>query len=139
MTIATVSDISVSLMRTLTKNETHYAPSLLARAEAILAAYIPGLADRATESEYRATAATIEGDMIARVLRNPDGLLSETEGVYTYRLDRAVSSGRLAPTDDELRRLGGRPLLRPATPAIDAYARGRYWRDASAHRFLTGG
>jgi hypothetical protein len=139
MTIATIPDVAASLLRTLTENETHYAPSLLARAEAILIAHVPDLLERATEIGYRASVVTVEADMIARVLRNPDGLLSETEGAYTYRLDRAVASGRLGPTPEELRALGGKPQLTPVAPAIDAYARARYSRGSDGHRFLTGG
>lgn len=63
----------------------------------------PGDARRARA--YRRAVAS----MVIRVLKNPDGLLSETIDNYTYRRDSAVSAGVLYVADDELAR------LRPAT------------------------
>ncbi|MCU1440420.1 MAG: Phage protein Gp19/Gp15/Gp42 [Rhodoglobus sp.] len=76
--------------------------------------------------------------MLARVFRNPGGILSETEGLYTYRLDKAVASGRLAPSDAELDALGRRARLRAALGELDGYTRQRS-PEHGVHPFLTGG
>ena len=37
----------------------------------------------------------IEADAVLRLVRNPDGYLSETDGNYTYMLRQDISSGTL--------------------------------------------
>lgn len=138
MTIATPAALTVSLLRPLAGSESTYAPALLTRAESLLLAHIPDLLDRATDLEYRAKVVTIECDMVSRVLRNPDGILTESQGDYTYRLDQAVASGRLMPTPDELDALRDRARLSAATGALDGYARRRF-NPNDPHPFLTGG
>lgn len=43
---------------------------------------------------------------VLRVLRNPEGLMSETEGDYSYRLNPVVASANIWYTADELADLG---------------------------------
>ena len=43
---------------------------------------------------------------VLRVLRNPEGLMSETEGDYSYRLNPVVASANVWYTKDELADLG---------------------------------
>ncbi len=138
MTFATIADVSVSLMRSLNENEMHYSPSLLARAEALLVALVPNLVELATDTDHRNLVVAVEADMLARVFRNPDGILSETNGDYTYRLDQAVASGRLMPSDTELATLGRRAHARAALGELDGYALRRFPADG-AHAFLAGG
>lgn len=47
--------------------------------------------------------------VVRRVLRNPDGMTSETEGDYSYRLDPRVASGSVWVTDDDWTLLGVAP------------------------------
>ena len=65
--------------------------------------------------------------------------MSQTEGLYTYRVDLAVSSGRLMPTADELYRLRRVPQTLTAVGSLDAYARARFGWDEMVHHFLRGG
>lgn len=77
--------------------------------------------------------------MILRVLGNPDGHLEETVDDYTYRLDQAVSSGQLYPTDAELELVSAgsaesgtaftirQPASLSGTYAYDPYGFWRYW------------
>jgi hypothetical protein len=140
MTLATAPDVATSLLRLLTATEDMYVPALLDRAEAHLLASIPELLEWAADDEtYRETAVSTEADMVARVLRNPDGLVSERGDLYSYRLDLAVASGHLLPTHDELARLRRRGPVGSILPSLDAYAAARFWRDPNAHPFLTGG
>jgi hypothetical protein len=138
VTIATLADVATSMLRTLTENELHYAPSLLARSEALLEALVPDMRERCADSQYRHSVASVEADMLARVLRNPGGLLSESEGDYRYRLDSAVASGQLRPTAAELRSLGGTSQVRVALGDLDGYARRRFPTNGT-HPFLSGG
>jgi hypothetical protein len=140
MTLATPADVSTSLLRDLTVTETTYAPALLDRAEYHLLGSIPKLLEWADDNEtYREMVVSIESDMVGRVLRNPTGLVGETEGLYTYRLDLAVASGHLVPTPDELFRLRRIGPIRSMFPSLDGYAAARYWRDGTVHPFFTGG
>lgn len=140
MALATLADLSTSLLRDLTAAETTYGPDLLDRAETLLIGLVAQLIDRtADDPAFRASVVSTEADMVARVLRNPSGIVSETEGLYTYRVDLAVSSGRLMPTDDELFHLRRIPRTGTAFGSLDAYARARFrWHD-SVHPFKRGG
>lgn len=60
---------------------------------------------------------------VIRVLRNPEGLESETEGNYSYRLNRAEASANVWYTKDELADLGAGVLTaKPRT----VFAKNRY-------------
>ncbi|WKW87233.1 head-to-tail adaptor [Mycobacterium phage Chargerpower] len=54
----------------------------------------------------------IEADAVLRLVRNPEGYLSETDGAYTYQLSSDLTSGRLTITDDEWEVLGVNSLKR---------------------------
>lgn len=45
--------------------------------------------------------------VVMRIVRNPEGYVSETEGTYTYQLRAATGSGVLQVTDDDLIDLTG--------------------------------
>ncbi len=140
MTLATLPDVSTSLLRDLTAAETNYCPALLDRAEAHLRGAVANLLEWADDSEaYREMVVSIEADMVARVFRNPGGLVTETEGLYTYRLDLAVASGHLVLTPDELFRLRRIGPIRSMFGDLDGYARARYGRTGTVPTFLTGG
>jgi hypothetical protein len=48
----------------------------------------------------------VEADMVLRLVRNPDGYLSETDGNYTYMLQQNLSAGRLTVEPEEWETLG---------------------------------
>ncbi len=54
----------------------------------------------------------IEADAVLRLVRNPEGYLSETDGTYTYQLSSDISSGRLEILDEEWTILGVNRLSR---------------------------
>ncbi|QGJ88770.1 head-to-tail adaptor [Mycobacterium phage Yecey3] len=54
----------------------------------------------------------IEADVVLRLVRNPEGYLSETDGAYTYQLQSDLSQGRLVILDDEWTILGVNRLSR---------------------------
>ena len=68
----------------------------------------------------------IEADAIIRVLRNPDGIVGETHGDYSYQLNWSTVSGRLSLTPEDWRMLGRRqaifviaPKLQPEPDTVD--------------------
>lgn len=59
----------------------------------------------------------IEADAVLRLVRNPEGYISETDGAYTYQLQADLSGGRLQILDDEWTILGVFRLSRMSTIA----------------------
>ena len=74
----------------------------------------------AASSTFEADLVDIEADVVLRLVRNPEGYLSETDGTYTYQLQSDLSSGRLEILDDEWTILGVNRLSRMSviTPNI---------------------
>lgn len=48
----------------------------------------------------------VEADAVLRLVRNPDGYLSESDGDYTYMLQQGTASGQLTITPEEWEMLG---------------------------------
>lgn len=48
----------------------------------------------------------VEADAVLRLVRNVDGFLTETDGNYSYTLQRELASGRLEILPDEWETLG---------------------------------
>lgn len=74
----------------------------------------------AASSTFEADLVDIEADVVLRLVRNPEGYLSETDGTYTYQLQSDLTSGRLEILDDEWTILGVNRLSRMSviTPNI---------------------
>lgn len=107
----TTDDI-VSRFRLLKPNEEGFIDEVIADAQDIL----EGKAEEAgitvlASSRQRAYVRTV-ASMVIRVLRNPDGYLTETIDDYTYRRDSAVSAGVLYASDDEIAGLRPAPSRR---------------------------
>ena len=66
----------------------------------------------ASDATFEADLIDIEADAVLRLVRNPEGYISETDGTYTYQLAVELSQGRLTITDDEWTTLGVRRLSR---------------------------
>ena len=61
----------------------------------------------------------IIANAVLRVVRNPEGYTSESEGGYSYGLRSTVSSGDLWFTDDEIATLSGiKPVTVPGTIGV---------------------
>lgn len=71
----------------------------------------------AASSTFEADLIDIEADVVLRLVRNPEGYLSETDGAYTYQLQQDLSGGRLQILDDEWTALGVFRLSRMSTIA----------------------
>lgn len=93
------------LLRPLSEVETQYVDRLLERALRL----ITGALTRSgvgIDDVDPAALIDVQASMVARVLRNPDGFRSESDGQYSYQLDSASASGRLEVTDSDLELLG---------------------------------
>ncbi|ASR86473.1 head-to-tail adaptor [Mycobacterium phage Changeling] len=61
---------------------------------------------------FKADLIDIEADAVLRLVRNPEGYLSETDGAYTYQLQSDLSQGKLVILDEEWETLGVNSLRR---------------------------
>jgi hypothetical protein len=102
--------------RVLDADEAMIAPTLIADAQDILetAAEHAGVTEDVVAGTERLQRAYVRvvASMVARVLKNPDGFLTETEDAYTYRRDSAVSSGALYVSPEEIGSLTPIPVRR---------------------------
>lgn len=101
----------VSRFRALDSGEEAVIETMIEDAEDIVqdAAAAAGIDAPATERGERAYKRIVAA-VVIRVLRNPEGYLTETLDDYTYRRDSAVSAGVLYVSDAEVEQL--RPTAR---------------------------
>lgn len=64
------------------------------------------------DATFQADLIDIEADAVLRLVRNPEGYMSETDGTYTYQLQSDLSSGKLEILDSEWEILGVYSLSR---------------------------
>ncbi|HEX9227487.1 MAG TPA: Gp19/Gp15/Gp42 family protein [Arthrobacter sp.] len=108
MSYVTPEMIGVEVGRTLTEMETARAEQLIKKAEVRIRAKIPNLDSFCLDSNYQDLLDSVITDAVARVLRNPMGIETETEGDRTVGLDTTyVATGRLKILDEEWALLGG--------------------------------
>ena len=60
----------------------------------------------------------VESDVVLRLLRNPEGIVGETDGNYSYQLNWANVTGRLTITDEEWALLGIRQSVFTIAPRL---------------------
>ncbi|QXO13295.1 head-to-tail adaptor [Mycobacterium phage Trooper] len=90
----------------------------LEQVERMLKRRIPDLSVKvAASAVYEADVVDIEADAVLRLVRNPEGYISETDGAYTYQLSADLSQGKLVILDDEWTTLGVNRLSRMSTIA----------------------
>lgn len=107
MPYASSADVAARLGRPLTEDETTLTNVRLADAERMILRRIPDLADQITAGDVdEADVIQVESDAVIRILKNPDGYTSETDGTYSYAMKWDVASGKLEILDSEWRILG---------------------------------
>lgn len=88
----------------------------------------PGLDLRVTSGQLdRELVGDIIVRMVIRVLRNPEGYRTESDGDYSYGRESGSSSGEVTVTDKDLEDLGFSSTTTYATPGPGAEL-GRAWR-----------
>lgn len=110
MTYAAASDVSALLARELTTEETALVERRLAQVERMILRRIPDLLEQIDAEEIdQADVIDVEAEAVLRLVRNPDGIYSETDGSYTYTksAEAADSSLRILPSEWQL--LGVKP------------------------------
>jgi hypothetical protein len=120
---ATVDDVQARLDRPLTAEERTLAGTLLEDVEAIIRGRVGDLDERVCEANYRALLVMVESNAVLRVIRNPTGVRSETEGNYSYQLSAAVASGHLFVGGTEWAQLGAGGGAFTITPVLRTTAR----------------
>jgi Phage protein Gp19/Gp15/Gp42 len=102
MPYATASDVSTRLGKELTTEEVTLVETRLADVERMILRKVPDLAAKVTAGDIDAAdVVQVEADAVLRLVRNPDGLYSESDGNYTYVRSRELASGRLEITREE--------------------------------------
>ena len=113
MTYASAADVTTLWAKEPEPEVISLIERRLEQVERMLKRRIPDLAVRITAGDIdEADVVDIEADAVLRVVRNPDGYLSETDGGYTYQLQSDLSSGKLTITDEEWEILGVKPAAR---------------------------
>ncbi|WP_158881984.1 Gp19/Gp15/Gp42 family protein [Amycolatopsis anabasis] len=119
MAYATASDVA-SRFRVLDADETTIVNTRLADAERILKARIPDLdAQIVAGTIDQDNVKMVEADMVLRLIRNPDGYTTETDGNYSYTISAQVASGVLEVLGREWALLG----IRGGVYSIKPYMR----------------
>ena len=107
MTYAAVSDVSSRLGRELTPEDETMVSVRLEDVERLIRRRIPDLDDQVTNGDIDVEdLVQVEADALLRLVRNPDGYLSETDGSYSYMFSQSLASGQLTITPEEWQTLG---------------------------------
>ena len=115
MAYASASDVTARWARTPTDEEQTLIEVRLEDAERLIKRRIPDLDDKVTDgSVLEDDVIQVEAEAVLRLVRNPEGYLSETDGNYTYMLRSDIATGRLEILAEEWEILG----LRKARFAI---------------------
>lgn len=126
MTLANQQDVEQALTRELEAEETPWVQAMLTYIEALITTRLPDALTRAAANPaWRTIVIHVEAEATARVLRAPGGGLYsyETEGTYTYSINKAVASGILEVTDAEWKALtAGTNKWTALDPVMDGYA-----------------
>jgi hypothetical protein len=92
LTYATTDDVAARLGRTLTDDETTLVGVRLNDVERMILLRVPDLADKITANDVDVeNVKMVESNVLVRLLKNPDGYISETDGDYTYRFGDKAS------------------------------------------------
>lgn len=120
MAYATASDVEDRLGRELDSSETQIVNTRLDDVERLIKARIKDLDDLVDAGEPdEDLVVQIEAEAVLRLIRNPEGLTSETDGNYTYMISSRVASGRLEILDTEWALLGVRRSVFVIAPKVD--------------------
>jgi hypothetical protein len=107
MAIATPADVAERLGRELDAAETALVASRLDDAEELIFQRIPDLTQKIAAGTIRQRLVVmVECEAVMRLIRNPEGYTSETDGNYSYSISHRVASGRLEILSDEWAMLG---------------------------------
>lgn len=107
MAFATPEDVAVRWARTPSDDELTLIQVRLDDVERIIRKRIPYFEELVLSGDLDvADVVQVEAEAVLRVIRNPEGFVSETDGNYTYQMAHTTTAGQLSLTDDEWKMLG---------------------------------
>lgn len=107
MAFATDTDVTALWGRDASPEEIVLINLRLAQVERMIIRRIPDLVAQVTAATISIEdVVQVEADAVLRLVRNPDGYLSETDGNYTYMLQAGSTPGALFLTPDDWAALG---------------------------------
>lgn len=107
MAYASASDVAVRWARTPSTEESALIELRLAEVERKIKRRIPNLDAQITATTIDVEdVIQVESDTVLRLVRNPDGYLSETDGNYTYMLQSNSTPGALEISAQDWATLG---------------------------------
>ena len=110
MSYAAAADVQAVLGRALTTEETALVERRLAQVERKLIRRIPDLLEQIADGDLdEVDVIDIEAEAVLRLIRNPEGYASESDGTYSYQFNRETASGKLEILAEEWERLGIKP------------------------------
>ncbi len=96
MAYATAEDVSARWTQPLDDAEKAVVNTRLEDAELLIKARIPDLDDKVLSGEIQeGIVVMVEAEAVLRLIRNPEGYVTETDGGYSYQLSDKVASGEL--------------------------------------------
>lgn len=109
MAQAQISDVTAFWARTPSPEEQVLIQRRLEQAERLLKKSIPDFDQKCSADEvFKADVIDIEAEAVLRLVRNHEGLLSETDGNYTYMLQSTNPNRKLEILPEEWEALGVR-------------------------------
>lgn len=108
MPYALPADVGVLIPKsTLSTEESNMIAAQIARAERKILRRIPDLAARISAGDITADdVKDVVVGAVLRVVRNPEGYVQESDGTYTYILDRSTIQQEIEFTDEDWETLG---------------------------------
>lgn len=107
MTYATPADVAALWAKPLSTEDSTMVQRRLEQAERLIHKRIPDLEAKISAGEIDVDdVVQVEADAVLRVVRNPDGNVSETDGTYTYQRGYEADPGKLVIRPDEWETLG---------------------------------
>lgn len=113
MAYATLQDVQARYHLPIDESMEALVTARLQDAEDMIRGRIPDLDERIDQGLLSAnTVVRVISDAVIRLVRNPDGYISETDGNYTYQLSFDGGGSDLTITPNEWRDLGLRNKVR---------------------------
>ena len=107
MAYATSDDVAVRWARTPSDEEAALIEVRLEDVERMIRKRIPTLDDLVSDGDIlEDDLIQVEADSVLRLVRNPEGYVSESDGNYTYQFNQQTSAGKLEILPDEWTLLG---------------------------------
>lgn len=131
---ATTEDVELAWNQPVTGGAVDYVEYLIGKAERLVRDKVPQLDARILAGKLATeTVGDVVVDMVVRLLRNPEGLSSESAGDYSYQRNAATGEGRITMHSDEVARLRGNAGAVSSVPVGDDALLRPVRRDWRAH------